>query len=160
MTTTATTFAVGDYVEEQSEVGTPNEGALYKVATRGSKYMTLQQISNRSGQPIGVPISRYTDDDLIPARAQTLAEYGNLLRVEVELTEITFYRHTYTRNELVALLGENLPDRGTEFEQMTLPELAETFQAELEDHGEVTDTVIAHTRGSDNARDEFAVNIL
>lgn len=157
---TATKFAVGDYVEDRAELDTPQEGALYKVTKRGRKYMVLQQVSNRNGRPIGVPISRYTDADLIPARAETLAWYGNFVRVEVELTEITFYRHTYTRNELVALLAEYLPDRADQFGQMTLPELVAAFQAELDDHGDVADTVIADAGGSDDARDEFAVNIL
>lgn len=130
------------------------------MVERGPTRLVLQQVSNRTGRLIGLPVSEYTDADLIAARPATLAEYGNVLKVEVELTETTWHRLRYSRNELVALLGEELPDRADEFTAMSLAELVATMQAVLNDHGDVAERVRVEAGGDDDCRDDWSVNIL
>lgn len=156
-----TQFAIGSYIEIADDLGTPQDGTLFQVIEQGRKYHTVQQVNSVYGGLCGVPVGWLTGADLIVARAETLADYGDVLTVVIERIETTSYSTTYTRNEVVELLTDNEHQEAAAqpFETMSLPELTAALAATLNEADDVADTVIAKQGCSDSAYDEWAVMV-
>ncbi|GAT07665.1 hypothetical protein H7I77_10050 [Mycolicibacterium novocastrense] len=153
----ATQFEVGEYVEIADDIGTPQDGTLFRVITRGRKYHVVRQVSERTGGPIGVPIGGCAASDLIAARPATLDDYADAITLEVQRIETTHYRVSYTRREVVNMLADFAPEHAERYLQMGNAELAQALRVELDAAGELTDTVIAEQGCSDDACDEHHV---
>lgn len=69
------TFKVDACVEISDDHDTPQDGTLFRVIETGAAVLVVQQVSERTGDLIGVAV-RCAPEDLSPARRSTLLSYA------------------------------------------------------------------------------------